>query len=284
MTAPGTLAAVKFAICNETYRDWRLEDTIEQVARVGYDGLELAPFTLAEDPTTLCERDAERIGARARDAGLAITGLHWLLVAPPGLHLTTPDDAVRARTVEFVRHLARLCAALGGKVLVWGSPAQRSLAEGWERASATARAVEAVRAVAETAGPLGVTVAMEPLAPSLTNFLTSAAEGRAFVRRVDHPACRLHLDVNAMSHEGAPVPELIRASAAELVYFHANDPCLLGPGMGAVDYRPIRDALAEVGYDGWMSVEVFDYAPGPERIARESLAYLRSVFGAGASA
>ena len=274
---------MKFAICNETYRDWRLEDTIEHAARAGYDGLELAPFTLAKDPATLTEREAERIGARARDAGLAITGLHWLLVAPPGLHLSTPDGAVRARTVEFVRHLARMCAALGGEVLVWGSPAQRSLADGWDRAASTARAVEAVRAVAETAGLLGVTVAMEPLAPSLTNFLTSAAEGRDFVRRVDHPACRLHLDVNAMSHEDAPIPELIRASAAELAYFHANDPCLLGPGMGAVDYRPIRDALAAIGYDGWMSVEVFDYEPGPERIARESLAYLRSIFGSAAA-
>lgn len=276
---------MKFAICNETYRGWSLEDTVAHAAKTGYAGLELAPFTLAEDPSTLTEADAERIGRVVRDGGLEVTGLHWLLLAPKGLHLTTPDDAVRARTTAFAEHLALLCGAMGGEVLVWGSPAQRSLEDVWDRAACTARAAEAVRAVAEVAGPLGVTVAMEPLPPSYTNFLSSAAEGRAFVAAVDHPACRLHLDVNAMSHEQEPIADVIRASAAELHYFHANDPCLLGPGMGDVDYAPIRDALGEVGYDGWLSVEVFDYEPGPERIATESLAYLRSIFGgAGARA
>lgn len=275
---------MRFAICNETYRDWSLEDTCAHAAGVGYEGLELAPFTLAEDPSTLTEADAERIGATVRDHGLQVTGLHWLLIAPKGLHLTTPDDAVRARTVAFVQHLARLCAAAGGRFLVWGSPGQRSLQEDWDREQATAQAADCVREVCEVAGPLGVTVVMEPLPPSYTNFLTSAEETRAFLRRVDHPDCRLHLDVNAMSHEQGPIPEIIRASGDELVYFHANDPCLLGPGMGEVDYGPIRAALLETGYDGWLSVEVFDYEPGPERIATESLAYLREVFqGAGTS-
>ncbi len=272
---------MKFAICNETYEDWSLDDTIEHAARVGFEGLELAPFTLAKDPSSLTERDATAIGERVRAGGLEVTGLHWLLLAPAGLHLTTPDDVVRNRTVNFVQHLTRLCAAMGGEVLVWGSPAQRSLADDWEREASTSRAVEAVRSISEVAEQCGVTVAMEPLPPSYTNFLSSAAEGRAFVDAVDHPACRLHLDVNAMSHEQLPIDEIIRASADHLHYFHANDPCLLGPGMGEVDYGPIRDALEEIGYSGWLSVEVFDYEPGPERIARESLSYLRRMFGRG---
>ena len=275
---------MKFAICNETYRDWRIEDACAHAAEVGYDGVELAPFTLAEDPGALTTADARRIGRTVRAAGLEVTGLHWLLLAPEGLHLTTPDDGTRERTVAFVQHLARLCAEMGGRYLVWGSPAQRSLENGWDRAAATARAVDAVRRVAEVAGELGVTVAMEPLPASYTNFISTAREGREFVRAVDHPACRLHLDVNAMSHDEAPIPEIIRASGDELCYFHANDPCLLGPGMGDVDYGPIRDALNDVGYDGWLSVEVFDYDPGPDRIARESLDYLRATFGAGTPA
>lgn len=271
---------MKFAICNETYQGWTLEDTVAHAARTGYDGLELAPFTLAEDPSTLTEEDVARIGRIVSEGGLEVTGLHWLLLAPKGLHLTCPDSTVRAATTAFAQHLARLCAAMGGEVLVWGSPAQRSLEDDWDREACTAHAVEAVRSVAEVAGPLGVTVAMEPLPPSYTNFLSSAEEGRRFVAAVDHPACRLHLDVNAMSHEEIPIDEVIRASREELHYFHANDPCLLGPGMGDVDYGPIRSALSEVGYDGWMSVEVFDYEPGAEKIASESLAYLRSIFGA----
>lgn len=275
---------MRFAICNETYQGWTLEDTVSHAAEVGYDGLELAPFTLTEDPSTLTEADARRVGETVRAAGLAVTGLHWLLLKPDGLHLTTPDEAVRARTVAFVQHLARLCAAMGGEVLVWGSPAQRSLEDGWDRGEATARAADAVRRVAEVAAEVGVTVAMEPLPPSYTNFLSSAAETRDFLRRVDHPACRLHLDVNAMSHEERPIPEVIRESGGDLCYFHANDPCLLGPGMGEVDYAPIRAALEDVGYDGWLSVEVFDYDPGPDRIARESLEYLRATLGSAAGA
>ena len=146
-----------------------------------------------------------------------------------------------------------------------------ALRAGAGRVESLAEAVEALRAVSTVAGDAGVTVAMEPLPPSYTNFLSSAAEGRAFVDAVDHRACRLHLDVNAMSHEQIPIDEIIRASGEHLHYFHANDPCLLGPGMGDVDYGPIRSALNDVGYDGWMSVEVFDYEPGPERIARERL-------------
>lgn len=270
---------MKFAICNETYQGWSLEDTCAHAAGVGYVGLELAPFTLAEDPSTLTEQDAGRIGRTVRQAGLEVTGLHWLLLKPDGLHLTTPDDAVRARTVAFVQHLARLCAAMGGEVLVWGSPAQRSLEDSWEHEAARSQAAEAVHQICEVAGELGVTVAMEPLPPSYTNFLSSAEETRAFLRQVDHPACRLHLDVNAMSHEEGAIASVIEASAEDLHYFHANDPCLLGPGMGEVDYGPIRTALEKVGYDGWLSVEVFDYEPGPDRIARESLAYLQQTFG-----
>lgn len=275
---------MKFAICNETYQGWSLEDTCAHAAEIGYEGLELAPFTLAEDPSSLTEQDAERIGRTVRQAGLEVTGLHWLLLKPDGLHLTTPDDAVRARTVAFVQHLARLCAAMGGEVLVWGSPAQRSLEDSWERDPAVSRAAAAVHQICEVAGEHSVTVAMEPLPPSYTNFLSSAEETRAFLRRVDHPACRLHLDVNAMSHEEGSIPSVIQASAEDLHYFHANDPCLLGPGMGEVDYGPIRAALEKVGYDGWLSVEVFDYEPGPDRIARESLAYLQRTFGSTQSA
>lgn len=270
---------MKLAICNETYRDWDLARACEHAAGAGYDGLEIAPFTLANDPSELTERDAARAAEVVRGAGLEVVGLHWLLLRPAGLHVATPDDAVRARTVRFAQHLARLCGAMGGEVLVWGSPAQRSFDPGWDRAAATARAVDAWRAVAEVAAAAGACVCLEPLAASETNFVTSAAEGRELVRRVDHPAFRLHLDVKAMSDEREPIPEIIRASAGELRHFHANDPNLRGPGSGDVDYAPIAAALREASYDRWLSVEVFDYSPGPEAIAAESIEYLRSVFG-----
>ena len=269
---------MKFAICNETYQGWDIAKICRDVSACGYEGLEIAPFTLDEDPRRIDEKQAKAVAQTAKDAGLQITGLHWLLVKPAGLHLTTPDDATRSRTVEFARHLVQMCAAMGGRVMVWGSPKQRSLEPGWDYEAAAGRAADALRAIARTAGDLGVVIAIEPLARKETNFLSTADETIRLLRRVDHPACRLHLDVKAMSDESKPLPGIIRDSAPFLAHFHANDPNLRGPGFGEVDFAPIASALKAAGYSGYVSVEVFDYTPDPETIAVRSLEYLKEKF------
>lgn len=290
---PPAFSAMKLAICNETWqqpgaprpphtglREDEFARTCDAIAAAGYTGVEVAPFTLIDDPRDLTEAEAARCGVIARAAGLEVVGLHWLLVQPPGMHLTTPDAAVRRTTADFACHLARLCAAMGGAVLVWGSPKQRSLEAGWDPDEAATRAAEVFRAVCETAGPLGVHLALEPLGRKETNFLTTAAETRRLIDRVGHPACRLHLDVKAMSDEATPIPDIIRQNRDLCVHFHANDPNLRGPGMGEVAFEPIIAALREVGYGGWISVEVFDYSPDADTVARESLGYLRRVMAA----
>ncbi len=269
---------MRFAICNETYGDWPFERVCDDIAACGYDGVEVAPFTLGADPSALTEAYAAEMGEVARKAGIAVCGLHWLLVKPEGLHLTTSDDAVRKHTVAFMQHLARICAALGGSVMVLGSPRQRSVPEGDMYDDAFARAAHACRSVCEVAGPLGVTLALEPLTPEDTNFLASADEAARLMRAVDHDACKMHLDVRAMCSETRTIPELIAAHADDLAHFHANDKNLRGPGTGDVDFAPIAKALHDVGYESWVSVEVFDYAPDGPTVARQSLEYLRRVF------
>jgi sugar phosphate isomerase/epimerase len=270
----------KYALCNEMFGETPHEEVFATVRRLGYTGIEIAPFTLApgEEPF-----DVRRVGPQVRTevrsaaegAGLEVVGLHWLLAKTEGLYLTSPEDAVRRRTSDYLRELARLCRDLGGTIMVLGSPQQRNLLPGVSHDEAMAYAAAVLRDAMPVCEELNVTIAVEPLGPAEGDFLLTAAKGRELVKLVDSPHCKLHLDVKAMSSETLPIPDLIRASRDEVVHFHANDPNLLGPGMGEVEYEPIFAALREIGYAGWVSVEVFDYSPGPERIARESIEYMR---------
>lgn len=267
---------MKYAICNETFTAWEWERMLECAARLGYDGVEVAPFTLAESVTEVGAQKRRDLRRAACAAGLPVVGLHWLLVKPPGLYITTPDDAVRRRTAEYLVELIRFCADLGGRIMVVGSPKQRNLLPGVSRERASSYAREVFEYALPEAERCGVTIAIEPLTPRETNFINTAADGIELVEAIRHPRFKLHLDVKAMSgSETRALPEVIRSSARHLVHFHANDPNLLGPGMGEVDHRPILRALKEAGYTGYVSVEVFDYRPGPEVIARRSIHYLR---------
>ncbi len=257
---------MKFAICNEPFGDRPAADTFSTIAKLGYAGLEVAPFTLlpGSEPFDVRRVPAERIVAfrdAAEAAGLEIIGLHWLLAKTEGLYLTSPDPNVRRHTAEYLSALVELCADLGGRVMVIGSPRQRNLLPGVSYEDAEAYAVEVLHGVMPACRQYDVTLALEPLGPAEGNFLLTAEAGIRLAKLVASPHCRLQLDVKAMSSEGRPIEEIIRASREWLVHFHANDPNQLGPGMGDVDYRPILATLKEIEYAGWVSVEPLKYEP-----------------------
>jgi sugar phosphate isomerase/epimerase len=266
---------MKFAICNETFQDWPFDRAFAFAAECGYTGLEIAPFTISTSVYDITATQRQSVRGLAESAGLEIIGLHWLLAKTAGLHLTSPDAAVRQRTAEYLRELARFCGELGGKLMVFGSPQQRSLPEGVSRADGMRYAAEVLETTLPALDEAGVTIALEPLTTAETNFMTTAAEAVELAQMVDSPRIQLHLDCKAMSGETASIPELIHRHHDRMVHFHANDPNRQGPGFGALDFRPIFTALREVNYQGWVSVEVFDYAPGVERLARESIEYMQ---------
>jgi sugar phosphate isomerase/epimerase len=123
-----------------------------------------------------------------------------------------------------------------------------------------------------------VTICLEPLASAETNFINTAAEAIEFIQQFGSPNFKIILDVKAMCSEAKPIPQIIRESWPHFAHFHANDKNLKGPGFGDVDYRPVAAALKQVGYDGFVSVEVFNFDEGAETIASKSLDYLRQVF------
>ena len=274
---------MKFGICNEIFANWSLPDAMSFAKKTGYDCIELAPFTLlpgnaGKYVTAIPAAERRRIRETAARLDLAISGIHWVLVQADGLHLTHPDAAVRARTADYFVALADFCADLGGQTIVVGSPKQRSLLPGVSPGQAWEHATQVFRPAVARAAGRGVTLCFEPLAPSETNFINTAAEAIAFARQFGSPAMSVILDVNAMSSEGKPLPQIIRESRGQFAYFHANDPNLRGPGSGAVDFQPIAAALRDAAYDGVVSVEVFTFEEGPEAIATQSLAYLRKTF------
>ncbi len=271
---------MRFAICNETFQDWSIERGFAFAAECGYEGVEIAPFTIAQYVTDVPAAKRSEIRRQAEQAGLEILGLHWLLARTEGFHLTSTDREIRRKTAAYLRELVRFCAELGGNIMVFGSPAQRNLQQGIGLEQGLEFAAEVFGSIVPELEQAKVTLAIEPLTPAETNFLTTADDAVRLIQMIGNPHVRLHLDCKAMSSESIPIPDLIRRHAGLLAHFHANDPNRQGPGFGQLDFVPIMKTLLEVGYHGWVSVEVFDYSPGPEALARRSLDYLRQCLAA----
>ncbi len=269
---------MQFGICNEIFKGWSLPDTFAFARKAGYDAVEIAPFTIANYVTEISSAQRVQIRDDAARAGIAISGLHWVLVQAEGMYVNHTDDAVRARTARYFVDLVDCCADLGGRTIVVGSPKQRNILDGVTPDQAWTWATDTFRDAVRHAEDRAVTICFEPLAPSETNFINTAADAVRFVRQLNSPAFKIILDVKAMCSEDKPIPQIIRESWPHFAYFHANDRNLKGPGFGDVDFRPIADALREVGYDGVVSVEVFKFEEGPEAIATRSIKYLKESF------
>lgn len=270
---------MRFAICNEIFKDWPWDRTCRYARDAGYQAVEVAPFTFAPLITDLDAARRREIRGTAESAGIAISGIHWVLAHTEGFHVNHPDPGVRQRTADYLVAAVDFCADLGGGHLIFGSPQRRQVMDGVSPAQAVAWTRETFTPAIRIAERRGVVLCLEPLAPSETNFLNTADDTWAVVEPVGSAAFRIMLDVKAMASEGRPVADTIRSQRGRFAYFHANDVNLKGPGFGEVDFVPIAAALREVGYDGTVSVEVFRFEEGPEAIATRSREHLRRTFG-----
>ncbi|MCD6232012.1 sugar phosphate isomerase/epimerase [Candidatus Aerophobetes bacterium] len=270
---------MKLGICNETFKEdnkfWPLKDIMEYIANLGYEGIEFAPFTLASSVEEIPLSKRKEISSLAKNYGLEVIGLHWLLVSPPGLSVSSFDKKIRKKTTEYLKSLIDFCADIGGRMLIFGSPKQRNIEKDSNYEETKARVKEVFIESAERAKERGVIICIEPLARSETNFINTAKEAVSLIKEINHPNFKLHLDVKAMSDEERPIPRIIKENKDYLFHFHANDPNGQGPGFGRVDFAPIIEALREIKYSGFISVEVFDISPGPRKIAKDSLIYLK---------
>ena len=273
---------MKFAICNELFEAWNTNEgfdfvrVFEYVKKCRYDGVEIAPFTIEKDAFHIPAVRRLEIRRLAEKNGLEITGLHWLLAKTEGYYLTSPDPTVRQKTADYFLELIRLCADLGGHFMVLGSPLQRNILPDVSSDQAFDYATEVLQKTVPMLERCDVQIALEPLTPKETNFLTTAAETVRLIQKIGAPTqIALHLDCKAMCSEKLSISDLIRANQKHMIYFHLNDPNLQGPGFGELDFVPIIAALREINYTGWASMEPFDYTPGIEELAEKSIVHIR---------
>lgn len=274
---------MKLSLCNEVLRDHPFEEQCRLAAAIGCSGLELSPFTLAADPTTLTDAHAARLRGIAADHGLAISSLHWLLVQPEGLSLSTTDTALHARTVAFLKQLIDFAATCGADVLVHGSPRQRSPGPGQSVADALARTEAGWAQLAPHAQAAGVLYCIEPLAPMETPVLTTLAEAAAVVDRIASPALRTMLDMSSasLSETVSPAALLNRyVASGHIAHVQLNDRNRRGPGQGDTPQAPAIRALRSLGYTGWLAVEPFDYQPDPLACAAYCAGHMRGLLEA----
>ncbi len=224
------------------------------------------------------------------DAGLQFVGLHWLLVSPPGLHVTTEDEAVRRRTWDYVRRAIALCAdfARGNNadapkpVMVFGSPKQRSSGEG----RTAAKAAEVMRlemaAMADDAQQAGVVLLMEAIPSHDTDVVTTLQQAVSLVQEVDSPAVQTMFDVHNTADERDEHSDLIRRYARYIRHVHVNEMDGREPGMGSYPFERLLADLETIGYNGWVSVEAFDFSRPAEEIATRAFQRLQSAGKMGA--
>ncbi|HET9025937.1 MAG TPA: sugar phosphate isomerase/epimerase family protein [Trueperaceae bacterium] len=279
MPEPRSRPPFTLALCNEVVRELSFAAQCALAASLGYDALEVAPFTLAADPRDLTDRDLERLRMQAQDAGIGVSSLHWLLTAPSGLSITTADLGVRRTTLEVMHALVDACAALGGSVLVHGSPQQRRLSDE-DPVGDAQRASEAFALIATAAERAGVTYCIEPLSTQETAFINTVAEAEAIVRQVGSPALKTMLDTRAARLAEAASAEAVLArglKAGTIAHVHVNDTSKGGPGQGTDGFAGIFEVLLAAGYAGTVAVEPFEYLPDGPTSAARAAGYVQGV-------
>jgi sugar phosphate isomerase/epimerase len=266
---------MRHSICNEIFQGWSFAEAAKFARSVGYTGLEIAPFTLAEKPTDITAAQRSEYREILRSEGLTFAGLHWLMVSPKGLHVTTPDAALREWSWQHIRDLIDLCGDLGPNgVMVFGSPVQRSTVDGSTVEEATARYTEGLASVAAQAEQRGVAILVEALPAGQSNVVTSLTEAAGIVRQIGSPAIQTMFDTHNAVDETEPHASLVEKYFDIIRHVHVNEMDGKHPGMGDYDFKPVLRALERLQYKGWVSLEAFDFSFGAERIARESIDYL----------
>ncbi len=273
---PLKYAPLKYAMCNEAFEGRPFREVCQVLKGFGYEGIEVAPFTLAADPLEIDAAKRREYREIMAEEGIDFVGLHWLLVTPKTIHVTTPDKALRETSWLYVRNLIDLCADLGeGGVMVFGSPKQRSSTGGLTATEATRNFVDGLAGIAPHAVERGVTILMEALPHSQSDVVHTLAEAAEVVGEIDSPGVRTMFDSHNSEDETETSDVLVERYFDIIRHVHVNEMDGRHPGTGDYDFVRLFRRLKKLDYKGWVSLEAFDFEIGGNRIASETIEYLK---------
>lgn len=269
---------MEFTLCNEVLREFSLPEQCRYAAGLGFSGLEIAPFTLAQDPTRMSAGAIAQVRRIIEDHGLRVTGLHWLLLAPAGLSITDPAPAMRQRTGDAIGALVDLCAELGGRVLVHGSPGQRRLGHDPDRGRATA--LTHLADAGARARKAGLIYCIEPLSADECGFINLVSQAVALVEEAHEPGLRTMIDTgHALRGEAEDLAALAARwlPTGMIAHVQFNDSNRRGPGQGADHFGPLLQRLVAAQWAHPLAIEPFVYTPDGPTTAAQSIGHLRGV-------
>ncbi len=282
MSTDSKWSGFKYAMCNESMAELSWSQQCRIVANAGYKGIEVAAFTFVEEGVQeISPQKRNEMVSVMKDVGLECAGIHWLLAPPPqGLHFTTPDTAVRRKTIDYLDKLIDFCGDLGGPCMVFGSPNQRGTM-GIPIEEAKKYFADGLAKVADHAQKRSVKILIEHLPKYATDVINTLEEALELAKQINHPAIQIIFDFHNAVDETEPFDVLLQRYYKNIEHIHIQemDGKHLGTGTGINDYAKAFQTLKDLKYDKWMSLEVFDFSPGGKKIADESMRTLREIEG-----
>lgn len=251
------MRTLKLACSNLAWDPERLHDALTVLQREGFSGVEIAPTHQWGDWENATVENAQTLRRTLGDRGLVVPALQSILFKRPDLKLF--DRYCWPDLVLHMERVARLAEALGAGVLVLGAPRQRRI-DPFSDSSPMDVAADILMVLAKVCHQHGVILCIEPNARRYgCDFVWQTEQAVELVKRVAHPGFGLHLDAAAMSIEGETPAETIRSLNAEQIrHYHVSEPDLKGLSHSTIPHLAAFEALAQIGYAGWVSLESTD--------------------------
>jgi sugar phosphate isomerase/epimerase len=270
---------MKLAISNIAWAPADRDAVYAMLRDQGISGLEIAPGLFLDGAADVYAPSGSEIAAAlepVRRAGLELVSMQSLLFGVSGAALFEGDEA-RRRLEQAMLRVIGLAERLAIPNLVFGSPKQRIVPAGMTLPEAEEIAVASFRRLGDAAAQAGTRIAIEANPKAYgTNFLNRVPEAEAFVRKVDHDAIRLIVDVGALHMNGDfDLIENIATGARDVIsHVHMSEPDLAPAPADMMAAARVLSAMSAAGYAGWYSIEMRTPPADPLAIVEQSVARL----------